>query len=220
MLSVLLVLTPIESFAAEPRVSLQLFKYSAIHDGDEEVIRQFESFTDIIRAKISSISEELSSSPHFSELQNLNTFLPKDENGKHVKWSGSNADLMARWKSSSALEIFIGRIRVADDHYSVRSEVFFGDLKTSLNSRFIKIDLPIEDEQFDTTRDSHSVAILYALAMDARQRCRPEYEVIELLSAAKERLADVPSSVTGVEGLRSAVNSGLEEPQTCSEASQ
>lgn len=220
VLLLICVIAPGQSMATKPRVSLHLFKYSGVHDSNEQARNQFDNFKSIIHAKISSISEELSLKSYFAELKNLSPFFPLDSQGNHVKWTGSNADLMTRWQNSQALEIFLGRIRVTGDVYSVRSEVFFGDLQTSLGSKFIKIDLPIVDDQYDTTRDSHSVVILYALAMDARQRCRPENEVIELLSAARERLADVPSTLVGIESLRAAVDSSFEAQQTCNGAIQ
>ena len=212
-----LVWMPACSQAEGPRVTLQFFKYSGVHDNNEAAKNQFDSFKSIIHAKISSISEELSSREHFAELEKLGPFFPTDASGKHAIWSGNNAKLLERWKNAGTLEIFLGRIRIQENAYSVRSRVFLGNLPTSIDSKFIVIDLPIADEQYDTTRDSHSVAILYALAMDARLRCRPEFEVFELLSAARERLADVPSTVSGVEQLRIAVEQSFQEPQLCGE---
>ncbi len=220
MLLLLLGCFPIVSQAEDPRVSLHFFKYSGVHDTNEVAKNQFDDFKDIIYAKISSISEELSSRQHFSELIKLGPFFPRDENGNHVEWEGNNAKLLERWRNARTLEIFLGRIRIENDNYSVRSRVYLGDLRTALDSKFITIDLLIADDQYDTTVDSHSVAILYALAMDARERCRPEFEVLELLSAARERLADVPSSVEGVEKLRAAVESGFQEPRLCNEGIQ
>lgn len=201
--------------AEEPRVSLHFFKYSGVHDTNEAAKNQFDNFKAIIHAKISSISEELSSRQHFAELNKLGPFFPTDADGNHVEWEGSNAKLLERWRNARTLEIFLGRIRIENGAYSVRSRVYLGDLRTELDSKFIVIDLPIADDQYDTTVDSHSVAILYALAMDARERCRPEFEVLELLSAAKERLADVPADVAGVEKLRAAVERGFHEPRLC-----
>lgn len=219
---VLLMMAMFAPFASpaqnSPRVTVQIFKYTGVHSTAEQ--RQFDAFKAIIHAKISSISEELAESEYFGELEHLKPFFPQNSGGDHVPFTGSNADLLQRWRSANSLEIFLGRIADGGDGYTVISRIFLGDLETGLTSRFLSIELPIMDNQYETTRDSHSVAILYALAMDARRRCRPEHEVVELLSKASERLADVPVGVRGMDELRIALQTDLESLQVCTGVGQ
>jgi len=184
--------------ASDPRVVIHIFKYGELEDPKKR--ERFSEFKDILRAKISTISDELSGpSGGLSELARLAPFFIVDGNSNHVVFSGNNADLSRRWSRANALEILSGRIRDTGVNFSVKSRVFFGELDTGLGSRFLTIELPIIDEEYDTTRDSHSVAILYALALDSMQRCQPEDKTMLLLSAAYERLADLPQDLPGME---------------------
>ena len=201
-------------WAEPPRVAIHIFKYSGLLSEVEE--KYFEEFKAIVQTKISSIAEELQSqNSRLDYLAALSPFYVTDQQGEHAVFSGSNADLLDRWKRAHALEILLGRIKSKDNGYAVRSRIFFGDLKTGLDSRFLSVELPIADIEYDTTRDSHSVAILFGLAMYARQHCKPVDEVIALLSAAHERVADIPNNLPGMDELRTAISQELENVQSC-----
>ena len=194
-----------------PRLVIPVFKYSGVHGAAEK--RGFEEFNDIIRTKISILSEELGFLGNdFTYLSHLRPDLVKDGQGHHVEFSGSNADLLRYWRVTDALGVFDGRIRRRSSDYEVRTRVFFGDLSTAWGRRFLSIGLPIRDEQFETTKDSHSAAIIYALALDSLNRCRPEHEILNLVGKAFESLKDVPDAVSGVAELRSAVRKLMDIP--------
>lgn len=202
------------SWAEPPRVAIHIFKYSGLLSDVEE--KYFEEFKAIVQTKISSIAEELQNeNESLNYLATLSPFFVTDQQGKHAVFTGSNAELLSRWQRANALEILLGRIKSKESGYAVRSRIFFGDLKTGLDSRFLSVELPINDIEYDTTRDSHSVAILFGLAMYARQHCKPVDEVIALLSAAHERMADIPSNLPGMDKLRTAISQELESVQSC-----
>ena len=87
----------------------------------------------------------------------------------------------------------------------MRSKIYLGNLKGHLNDATITVDLPIKDEEFDTTRDTHSVVTLYALAMDARQMNRPENEINALLAEALSRFPDNHENMPGMTALKEAI---------------
>lgn len=198
----------------EPRVLIHIYKYSGVHT--PEALGHFSQFKDIIQAKVSLIAEELElHNSSFAQLAKLSPFFVADQQGQHVAFTGSNADLLTRWQRANALEIFLGRVRKVDQDYFVKSRIFFGKLSTQLASPFLSIELPLRDQQYDTTRDSHSAAILFALAMDSKARCRPGHETLALLSAAHEKLLDLTSELAGINQLKSAVEQNLAMSQEC-----
>jgi len=200
--------------AQQPRTVIHIFKYSRVSDAQAQ--QRFGEFKEILQAKILSLGEELAAQDNaLRHLGSLSPHFVSDVHGNHLPFRGSPDQLLQRWRQSNALEIFFGRLRQDNGQFSVRSKVFLGELPTDLISQSVQVDLPIRDEQFDTTRDSHSAAILYGLAMDARQRCRPREEVFALLATANELLADLPEGLTGEAELNDAIRKGLEDRTQC-----
>jgi hypothetical protein len=205
--------------AGEPRLVIHIYKYGELRDTTK--LKNFGDFKDILSHKISSISDELSGPvTGLKDLGGLKPFFVVDANDDPANFDGDNDKLAGRWRDAHALEILSGRIQGSAGTFSVKSRVYFGELDTGFNSRFLSIELPIVDEEYDTTRDSHSVAILYALALDAMHRCQPENEVMLLLSAAHERLSDLPAGMAGMELLRRKIQEYLVAPRLCSQGSE
>ncbi|VAV85114.1 hypothetical protein MNBD_DELTA01-217 [hydrothermal vent metagenome] len=192
-----------------PRLSIEIFKYNGLEDDTRE--KKFKTFVEIIHDKISRLSEEIEYKyDGINQLNDLALNIVKDaDSGEHAPFEGTGNDLYDHWNSSNALEVFIGRLRVQDSNYSVRSKVFLGDLKGALESKTVAIDLPISDEEFDTTRDSHSIITLYALAIDAKRRGQPDQEVLSLLSEAYSRLPE-SSQMSMLIDLETAIKETIE----------
>jgi len=202
--------------ADQPRTVIHIYKYSRVLDSDVLAQQRFDEFKEILQAKILSLGEEMAGQDAaLSYLGGLRPHFVSDNIGNHLRFEGSPNQLLTRWRTPGTLEIFLGRLRRDNGSFSVRSKVFLGELPSYLGSESLQVDLPIRDEQFDTTRDSHSAAILYGLAMDARKRCRPRPEVVALLSAANELLADLPEDLKGKKELDRAVRQGLEDDLPC-----
>jgi hypothetical protein len=190
---------------SSPRLIISIFKYSGIRTEKDK--NEFEGFKEIIVAKIHKLTQEIEyKGKEFSYISDLMpSFVANFGSNEHVPFTGSQKDLHNHWDSSGALEVMWGRIRSIDSTFSVRSEVFLGDLKGNLEKPSITLDLPIVDDQFDTTRDSHTVITLYALAIDAQKRGRPRSEVLAFLSEAYERLPDLPEHMPGIRDLKEAI---------------
>jgi len=63
----------------------------------------------------------------------------------------------------------------------------------------------VDGESFDNTYDSHSVAVLYALAQETKHDCVNSVEIIRLLSEAQKRARaisiDLPDLAAELEGI-------------------
>jgi len=191
-----------------PRVSISIYKYSV---NSTKQAKGFDQFKDIISAKIRKLSEELQvKSGKIDYISGLSPhFVTRPNNIEHLRFDGSVEDLYKHWRNSSALEVFTGRVRDVGSGLSVRSDVFLGDLKGDLAKQTITLDLPINDDQFDTTRDSHTAVTLYALAMDAQRCGSPPDVVLVFLSEAYSRVNDVRENVPDIKILKEAIEKAI-----------
>ncbi len=203
-----------------PRLFVSVFKYSKVHSDQEE--NEFKEFIEIIRTKILKLAEELKIKGYnFNYLGQLKTSMVLDEKtGKPKIFEGSMQELDEHWKRSGALEVLNGRLRHQDKIITVRSNVFLGELKGELATPIITLDMPISDNEFDSTRDSHSLVTLYAMAMDAKNRGRPPYEIISILSEANAIAEDFKKDMPGIQTLQSAIKKSLDEQKLRYKGSQ
>jgi len=201
----------LDALALTPRLTISIFKYGGLTTPRAE--KEFDAFKEIITAKIVKLTQELEAKgSSFSYVSNLRANFVRDiTSNEHLPFTGSGQDLYDHWNSSGALQVMWGRIRSSDSKFSVRSEIFLGDLKGLLAMPSITLDLPIVDEEFDSTSDSHSVTTLYALAMDAQKRGRPKDEVLMFLSEAYGRMPDLPQNVQGIRDLQEAIRQSIEQ---------
>jgi hypothetical protein len=209
MLFTILAITVVVCAQLYPRLKISIFRYDKT-DSDKHV-EKFSNFRGIITDKIVRLSEELEEiDQNLSYLKNLTiNFVTDLDSNKHVVFRGSLQDLQNHWQRTGSLEVFRGRIRTDGNLYSVRSKIYLGDLKGHLNEATITVDLPIKDEEFDTTRDTHSAVTLYALAMDARERRRPKTEINALLAEALNRLPEDHENISGMKVLKEAIDQAL-----------
>jgi peptidoglycan hydrolase-like protein with peptidoglycan-binding domain len=84
-----------------------------------------------------------------------------------------------------------------------------GPLSGDLSSKFVQVDLAIEDDEFDSTRDSHSTIALYALGMDTLARCGPRHEAARFFHLAYERLPEVVASIREAQALKEAIDAAF-----------
>ncbi|MGA1840953.1 MAG: hypothetical protein ACMUIU_10035 [bacterium] len=196
-----------------PRLTVSIFKYSGIRDENHEI--NFNAFKEIITAKMLRLAQEFETKDNnFNYISNLRPdFVTDLTSNKHLPFSGSQKDLFDHWDTSGALEVLLGRIRLNGSDFSVRSKIFLGNLKGNLKHPSIQLDLPIVDEQFDTTKDSHTVITLYALAMDAQQRGLPNDIILTFLSEAYVRLPDLPEDMPEINDLKEAIKKAIEQIQ-------
>ena len=190
----------------EQRLIISIYKYSGLNRSQIHEAKFYE-FEEIISSKLLLLPQELiATNKHFEYVSNLRKILVHDlYSNEHVFFTGTNKELHIFWDESNSLEVLLGRVRLKNNIYSVRSNIYLGDLKGNLDKPSITLDLPIIDEQFDTTRDSHTIVTLYALAMDAINCNKPPWIIQHLLSEAYERLSDIPDSVMGIKELKKAI---------------
>jgi len=73
----------------------------------------------------------------------------------------------------------------------VKSNFHLGALKEYFPYDVVKITLPVSSGEFGNTQDSHSLVILYALAMDAKRQGFNKSHIARFLTAANNKLADI-----------------------------
>jgi len=172
-----------------PRLKISLFRYAGSEGSEPKA--HFSRFKGILRDKITVLVEELTGVwPGFNYLGNL-ALEPGGNDGFEDNLNTAIA-VKNYWAASRSLILLRGSIITdADNSYSAQTRLFFGDLQGALPHPSLSVKLPINEEQFANTSDSHSLAIFYALAMDAARRGEKPAHVITLLSRAQDKIRDL-----------------------------
>jgi|SoiMethySBSTD1v2_1073268.scaffolds.fasta_scaffold05286_3 hypothetical protein len=116
------------------------------------------------------------------------------------------------WRSTNALLFLSGMFRRDGTTDYVRSTPFFGELASKdadLNS--LQLELRIDVSELQQTTDSHSLAVLYALAMDARRLGRPNDVVLTFLGEAVSVAQSIDSSLPGVAALKAQLRKAIQD---------
>jgi hypothetical protein len=171
------------------RLQVSLFRYAGSEEGEPKTY--FSRFKGILRDKLTVLVEELTnSSPGFAYLKSL-TLEPGGNEGFGDNLN-SEAAVQRYWLGSRSLILLRGSIvPERDSSYSAQTRIFFGELRGALPNASLPVKLPIDGEQFANTNDSHSLAIYYALAMDAARLGDDPAHVITLLSRAQDKIRDL-----------------------------
>lgn len=187
--------------ATAPRLLVQLFDYASSDGGPEQPLAQFQT---IVRNKIQMLAQSIAlRNPLCAYVADLRV-----ERTPRQLASSPNA-AMAEWRSTGSLLFLSGLLFRRNADLMVRSQPFFGELSVGDVSR-VQIDLRIDADEFSQTTDSHSLALLYALAMDARRRGQPNDVVYVFLGEAVSIAQGLDSTVPGVQLLKNAVRGALE----------
>lgn len=129
--------------------------------------------------------------------------------------AGSPTQVRDYWTRSHALQLMSGIVDGAHGQFSVRSRMFIGDLRGSLDSSSLVVGMPIVASQFGNIMDSHSVVTYYALALDALRRRCDRAVAIALLNSVDEKVTDLRRRGgpldPGVEQVASAAKAKLDE---------
>lgn len=209
------------SSQAEQRTALHLFQYGRTNTEQQE--RAFLDFSDLLEANMPKLSAELSQEFNIPAVSKLHLKSVINKQGKLKRPQeqniGSDDGKKIYWKDTGALGVLTGHVRQKEDIPYVYTTFYWGTLKGAYAHEMITLQLPIVGKSFDTTYDSHSVAVLYALAHEIRQACTNTDETFYLLSEAQKRAkavsADLPSLGSELENIINiAINKLLED---CSE---
>lgn len=159
-----------------PRVEVALFSYRGSAEGRD----RFEQLRGLLEETPRRVVERFGNDRRFEHLKRLEVRYV----GKEV--GGSTDDLLEQWRSRHALGLLWGTVLDPDSTgaFPVESDVFIGDLGGSVANGVIALETRIDPEEFRRVRDTHSAAILYALAMDARRLRLPPDVISALLSEA------------------------------------
>lgn len=191
-----------------------LFRYDGIDRTGDKATREaaFERFRNMLRDRMLSLSGELSDQDKaFGYLLKLEQSPALDNDKKHTRFVGPLAALEAEWNSRHALQILVGRIGASGSIFKVRTRFYFGDLHGHLPSRQLQLEFPISEDEFDTTADSHTLATLYAVAMDAKRRKSETSKIIKLMHLARQYGQGVPNNILGIPELKQAIERSLAE---------
>lgn len=175
---------------AIPRTEVSLFKYRGAQEGQLSGVK-FEVFRGILDRKILKIRREILQTATLSEdllylkevridYRNEDTF---ETEGDVENWM----KLQAR-----TLGVLRGSIVSDDDNtYVVFSEFHLRIPQSFLPYNVITVQLPVKSSEFANSKDSHSVVILYALALDAKRIGMDGDQIVNFLRVATNKIADI-----------------------------
>jgi hypothetical protein len=185
--------------ASAPRLLIQLFDYAS-SDGDSG--RQLRQFQEVIRNKINMLADSLrAKNPQCAYLSALQVSLAERP------IASTPAATLDDWRSSNALLFLSGLVFREPAGLMVRSQPFFGELidVSSGGPRLsrLQLDLRIDPREYSQTTDSHSLAVLYALAQDAHRLKQPPDVILVFLAEAVSVSRGIDSEVPGLDILKS-----------------
>jgi hypothetical protein len=183
-----------------PRLLIQLFDY-APSEGEQR--QRFGQFQSIVRNKIQMLAESLATRhPQCKYVAELRIVRADRQ------LASSPSEQLAEWRASNALAFFSGLVFRRDADIIVRSQPYFGELAQI--SR-LQLDLKVDEQEFSQTTDSHSLALLYALAMDARRLGYSRDVIFTYLGEAVSLARGIDSSTPGITLLKDALRDAFEK---------
>jgi hypothetical protein len=204
---------------ADDRAEIHMFRYAGTHE--QPAMGAFLDFRDIISQKLLLLAREVTEPDTAAD--RLRVTQVRDQSGEWKEFGFDLRTLEGYWQDHGPLGVLLGRVRQSNGGFAVRSSMYLGALRGDLPQAFVDIDLPIVDEEFDTTRDSHSVVTLYALAIgtlhdpsSAGIDCGRREASLHLLNEAFVRAQDVIQDVPSLAYMLDAIRSTLERVRrTC-----
>lgn len=179
---------------AEQKTEISLHKYRGASPNSVAEAK-FDSFRGILEQKILNLHREILQASQHNELDASDaTYLDNLFISPSKQDNFTNTNHVYQWlnNQTNTLAILRGAI-ISDDNvnYMVFSQFYFHHLKDYLPLNVITVDLPIRSTEFGNTRDSHTVAILFALAIEAKQQEKDNSYIALILKTANDRLADI-----------------------------
>jgi hypothetical protein len=190
------------SVPADPlgnRLTVSVFRFAGSEEGEART--HFSRFKGMVRDKMTVLVEEL---PEFGYLRGLKLEPPGNDGFEDTLTDEIAAQQY--WRLSRSLILLRGSIvPETGNGYYAQSRLFLGDLRGSLPHPSVSVRLPISSEQFGNTNDAYSLAVYYALAMDAVRTGERPARVVMLLSRAEDKIRDlrrgsVPGDVDAIQG--------------------
>ena len=193
--------------ATKPRLLVEIFDYLPRNADDMKLVEQFYG---LIRDKIVVLADSLATRhPACKYLIDLRVARATRQPAE------SPREILEEWRATNALLFLSGQLEQRQSAYFVKSRPFFGELAAGedrLGS--LLLELPIEASELSKTTDSHSLALLYAMAMDARRLKLPNDVVVFFLAEAKSIAVQMNETFPGVRELEGAVDKALDASRT------
>jgi hypothetical protein len=194
--------------ATKPRLLVEIFEYQTPTPTPEDK-RLAEQFHGLIREKIEVLADSLATRhPACKYLMDLRvaqaTRKPAESPGQRIQ----------EWRATNALLFLSGSLIRKESAYFVNSLPYFGDLAANdAPIRNLRLELSIDASELRKTTDSHSLAFLYAMAMDARRLKLPKDVVVIFLADANSIASQMDETIPGVRELKTAVQKALHDEQ-------
>lgn len=112
--------------------------------------------------------------------------------------------LQEKWLKEHLLEIASGIIFTRSGRLVARSEIYLGELADPPS---LALDLDLHEDQFGQVNDSHALALVYALAMDAEKIGQPAHVILAYLDQATQLCQQLAASEPGLATLKKSVSS-------------
>lgn len=173
-----------------PKSEIAIFRYKGAKPNTEAANR-FDIFRECIEQKIINFKKELSQDTDPNVLDKFNeiSLILKGDEDKFKNNKEINEWLKSQPK---VLNLLRGAITSDDGKtFKVFSRFYLGELKGYLKNDIVIVDLPLTGEEFANTKDSHTVVILYSLAMEAKLLGFPKNEIAIILKAAENKISDL-----------------------------
>ncbi len=154
---------------AQGRSEIHMFKYGGL---GPKVPALIDEFRYIFGEKLLLLSTEMLDGEHDHALTTISNLKLKpvmdDENLEDPSLRvGSLTERNNYWRATGALAVLTGRVRSNDTTaISIKSTFFLGDLGDKLGGQSVSVELPVDANAYDTTKDSHSVTVLASLAVN------------------------------------------------------
>lgn len=165
----------VETKAQEkPRTTISVVQYS----GEE---KDYIQFLRILKQRVTKFKEVYAQKEGFGYLIDMN-----------VEKAGSPNSFEEFWREKNALEVLNSSTKLKNDKLIVVSDVYLCDLKGKLLKNSVILEQMLSTDDFRLTRDTYTMIILYALAMDAKRMNRAPNVIAGYLKDAEEIAGDIP----------------------------
>jgi hypothetical protein len=181
------------------RLGVFLFKYDPCD-------REFAEFKTMLASKLRVLQDKfISKDNRYGYIAKL-TLVHEEK-----PFPASRDEVDRYWRKTRSLQLLRGLCKKGDDDvYTAHSQVFLGNLCGSLDTT-VRVDFKIHVEEFSTTKDMHSVLVLYSLAQEAKARGRDKDLIISYLSEALKIAAQIGNQDATLLSIESAINGMFQE---------
>jgi hypothetical protein len=188
VLTALILVITSSTSTADSRANVHLFQYGLTTT--KQRVALFDDFRYVLEQKMPRLSDELAMGDQWPALNTLMVVPVIDEN-KELRRPADligNAQLKHRyWRDTGALALLTGVVNDRGDVPYIHTTLYWGKINSPSKQKVIDLQLPLVGKFYDTTFDSHSVAILYAIANQPDVQCTNFTSKVALLSEAQKR---------------------------------